>query len=229
MIHRVADRTISRRRINHEVYRGIQLERIKFDNCVATGCTFREIELHECRLWSCTLFDPMLEDVLADDVRTTIVGGGGKRQPFFVFGGVARHVRLQGRLGALVWNPPYASLKEGPSAAELDAVRAFYDATDWALDVSRARFQTVPAFRFGPPGHLVRRDPVSQPLVRRDRALAVDWRSLGLAVGVWRVVLEWLVNHEWPESTVLVPAPLGRKYREEIEGINALRSLGVAE
>jgi hypothetical protein len=65
--------------------------------------------------------------------------------------------------------------------------------------------------------------------VRRDRALAIDWKSLGGKIGVWRVVLDDLINHDWPDSVVLVPAPLGRKYREELEGIEILRSLGVAE
>lgn len=162
-------------------------------------------------------------------MRTTIIGGPGKREPFFVFGGTARHVVLRGRLGSLIWNPPYEWLGKEWKTDLLDHIKAFYSTVDWAIDVSEARFQSVPAFRFGPPGDLIRRDPATQALVKRARALTFDWKALGRRIGVWRVVLEDLVTFPWPESIVLIPAILGSRHREEIEGIELLRSVGLAE
>ncbi len=222
----ITETTIDSRHVTGQTYENLRLERVNFDNCSATRCRFSRVEVLACRLWSCTLRDPTLEDVIIRDVRTTVIDGPGKRTPFFVWGGTAKHVVLQGRLGGLIWNQPD---EWRDKSNEMKRVRNYYEKVDWAIDISEARFQSVPSFDFGPPGELVRRDAATQPLVRRERALAVDWKSLGHQIGVWRVVLNDLVAHEWPDSIVLVPAALGRKYREELEGIEMLRSIGLAE
>lgn len=68
-----------------------------------------------------------------------------------LWGVLATRVALRGTIGGIVWNPPRA-------AADLDGARRHYDGVDWALDIREARFRSVPSFRFGPPGRLVRRD-----------------------------------------------------------------------
>jgi hypothetical protein len=225
----IAEMTVQRRHVTDQTYERIRLQRVNLDNCSATRCTFRDIELLECRLWSCTLRNPVLDTVAVRDLRTTIIDAPGKRAPFFVFGGTARHVVLQGRLGSLIWNPPHEWLGKPWPPNEMRRIRNYYEKLDWAIDISESQFQSVPAFRFGPPGELVRRDASTQPLVRRERALTVDWKSLGGQIGVWGVLFEDLVEREWPDSIVLVPAARGRKNREELEGIEVLRSIGLAE
>jgi hypothetical protein len=117
-------------------------------------------------------------------------------------------------------------LDSDPVKAE--EIRRYYDSIDdWALDVSQARFRSVPSFRFGPPGRLVRRDPENQPLITRP---AAEW-ALGLIgheLGVWRTVLEGLVQANWRDEVVLMPALGGPKARQEeqFRGLERLRQIG---
>jgi len=225
----ITETTIHSRHVAGQRYESLRLERVNFDNCSATRCTFKQVEALACRLWSCTLHEPTLEDLLIRDVRMTVDGGPGKRDPFFIWGGVAKHVRLVGTIGGLIWNQPYRWLTSGRDRGALNAVRRYYASVDWALDVTQAEFQSGPALRFGPPGQLIRRDPVTQPLVTRHRALAIGWKSLGKEIGAWRGVLDDLITNDWPDSVVLIPAGRGRALREDLEGIERLRSIGVAE
>jgi hypothetical protein len=199
-----------------------RFERYTFDNCSAHGGLVERVELVDCTTWACSLTDVLLEDCLVENLRTS-PGGGGRTTPLFVWGGTARHVVLRGTLGGLVWNPPEAG-------AKVDGVRRYYEGVDWALDVSEARFRSVPAFRFGPPGRLIRRDPETQPLIDRCRAQDALAR-VGGEIGVWRVVLEGLVARDWPDEVVLVP-PLGGpkvRYEEELAAIARLKAIGAFE
>ena len=133
------------------------------------------------------------------------------------------------------WQPlfssPIQSVFKDCRFDEAEEVRRYYDALDgWALDVSEARFRSVPSFRFGPPGRLVRRDPETQPLVTRTAAArALD--LVGSELRVWRTVLADLVAGAWPDEIVLMPALGGPKPRreEELRGLERLRQIGAFE
>ena len=175
----IADDTISKR-LNGDMIEDTQFERCEFDNCSARSVTLRRVEFVDCRCWACHLYDPIFEDCVVSGLRMTIGSGGGRTHPLFVWGGVAKHLTLRGRIGSLIWNPPYKWLGDKGwnwDRRELDRVARKYDAIDWALDIREAQFTSIPSLVFGPPGRLIRRDLATQPLVTRERANVGDWRA----------------------------------------------------
>lgn len=189
------------------------------------------IEVIDCTAWSCHLFDVHLEDCVVRDLKSS-PGGGGRSTPLFLWGGSARRVTLAGMIGGLIWNPPRRARSGFESdLAKAEKVRRYYDSIDdWALDVSQARFRSVPSFRFGPPGRLVRRDPETQPLITRSAAVRA-LELIGPGLGIWRVVLEQLVQSKWPDEIVLMPALGGPKRRreEQLGALGRLREFGAFE
>jgi hypothetical protein len=144
--------------------RDLRLERCTFDNCAAHGGLAERVDLIDCATWACSLRDVVPGDCSVTNLRTSIESGG-KRTPLFLWGVMTERVTLAGKIGSIIWNPPH-----GASIDFVPAMR-FYDAVDdWAVDVSEARFTSVPSLRFGPPGWLVCGDPATQPLVSRRAA-----------------------------------------------------------
>jgi len=229
----IADNTISRR-LKGDTIEDTRFERCEFDNCSTHNVTLRRVEFVDCRCWACRFHDPIFEDCVVSGLRMTIgTGSGGRTHPLFIWGGVAKHLTLRGRIGSLIWNPPYKWLGDKGwnwDRRGLDLVHRAYEQIDWALDIREALFTSVPSLAFGPPGRLILRDPATQPLVTRERANSADWRALGFDLGVWRVVLDAFVKSPWPDEIVLVPAMGNRKAKreEDLAGIEMLRAIGVA-
>ncbi|HEX9270068.1 MAG TPA: hypothetical protein VF998_09505 [Candidatus Limnocylindria bacterium] len=224
----ISDRTFERARSNAETIEDLRLEPCQFTQGSARDTTFRRIELVDCRCWAAHLFDPVLEDCTVTGLRMSLGPGGGRTQPLFVWGGWAKHLTLSGRIGGLVWNPPVDWRAEWDLAG-LQAVRRAYVDVDWALDIRNAEFTAVPGFRFGPPGRLIRRDEETQPLVTRKKADTGSWRERGGDIGVWRIALDDLLAHPWPDEIVLVPQATGPRRADQLRAIQRLRDLRVAE
>jgi hypothetical protein len=209
---------------------GIVFDACTFDNCRVRGGSFTDVEFRNCRTWSCSLDDVEMRNCVIDGLRMTVGSGtGGRTSPLIVGGLLTQRVELRGTFGSLIWNPPGPE----PTAPSIDeAIRladAFYaSVTDYALDIRDAKFTSVPALRFGPPGHLIRRDATNQPLIHREEAQRV--LSLpNLGVGVWRIVLNDFVRMGWPESKVLVPAEKAAKKQRERDASDLDRLREVAE
>jgi len=208
---------------------GARFEACTFDNCSARGGVARHVEVVNCTVLACWLYDLILEDCLLENLKTALPGGG-RRMPFFLAGVMTRRVVIRGTIGSTIWNRPGAPLRRA-EPADVKAAIDFYAAVDdWALDVSESRFRSVPSFRFGPPGRLVRRDPDTQPLITRHRAQAV-LTSLAEDIGLWQVVLEDFVASPWPDEIVLIPGLGGRRqaYQRDLAGLDRLRAMGAFE
>lgn len=207
----------------------VRCDRCIFDNCSGRGGVGRRLEAIGCAVWSCRLFDVVLEDCLLENLKTSSAGGG-RTMPFFLQGVMVRRVSIRGTIGGFIWTPP-DSRTAWASPAAVRAARRFYGAVgDWALDVSAARFRSVPSFRFGPPGALVRRDPETQPLISRSGAEAA-LREPTVDFGIWKVVLEDFVGSPWPDEIVLIPG-LGaprRAYEADLAALDRLRGTGAFE
>jgi hypothetical protein len=207
-----------------------RFERCDVHNSQAQGGRAVGIEMIDCTVWSCSLFDVHLERCLVRNLKTS-APGGGRKTPLFLWGGQARRVTLEGTIGGVIWNPPRGPDRVETDRAKVNEVRRYYESIDdWAIDVSKARFRSVPSFRFGPPGRLVRRDPETQPLITRHAAER-SLELIGGEPGIWRVVLTGLVQGAWPDEMVLMPALGGPKTRreEELRGLERLRQIGAFE
>lgn len=225
-------RTVSSRRYHREsgerVLSDVVFDSCSFDSCRVRGGTFTGVELRSCRVWSCGLEDVVLRSCTVDGLRMTVEGGaGGRTMPLIVRGVLADRLTLRGVIGSLIWNPPGSPDSPVPDEEAARIGTDFYaTVSDFALDIREAQFTAIPSLRFGPPGHLVLRDPGTQPLIElaeARRVLAAD----GAALGVWRVVLADFVRRGWPDSKVLVPAVKApRKQREKTAAeLDHLRSI----
>lgn len=189
-----------------------------FDNCRIRGGTFTNVEFLNARIWSCGLDQVALRDCKVDGLRMTLGDRrGGKTMPLIVYGVLAHRVTLSGTIGSLIWNRP-GSLTHPVSHD--DAVRVaedFYaNVDDFALDIRDAQFTTLPSLRYGPPGHLVLRDPDSQPLIHLEEARRV-LATGDAGLGIWRIVLDDFVRMGWPESTILIQgARAPKKQRDKV-------------
>jgi hypothetical protein len=207
--------------------RDLRLERCSFDSCSGRGGVAERVEAADCETWSSSLHDVVVRDCTITNLRMTVGAGGGKSCPFFLWGVLAHRLVLRGKIGSLIWNPP----QHGTHDPGFDAARRFYDAIDdWALDVSEARFTSIPGLRFGPPGGLVLRDPVTQPLVTREGATRALQR-LPVHTSVWTSILDEFLQSPWPIEIVLMPALGARKPQREddLHELDRIRRLGAFE
>ena len=163
---------------------------------VGSGRTIAGVELVRCAFTASTLSqfdDPGLGLVVRDVTATrcvasrsflqgvcldnVLVDGLTTKSRLELNGCALRHVTLRGRVGSWGILPPNFSMPHAMQAAFTAALIAYYKDVDWALDISQAEFDSAPSIYYVP-GHLVRRDPNTQFLLRRDAVADVDPASL---------------------------------------------------
>lgn len=94
------------------------------------------------------------------------------------------------------------------------------------LDIREAEF--IEADLRGMPGHLVRRDPATQSLVTREKALQSAWRTLDFSKTYWPDAIELFLEGGL-SSVVLVAPKRVSSFRKLLDGLEKLRDAGVAE
>ena len=215
----------------HDSGTGRTYEDLEFSRCHFQGCfavprkfrnrpIFRNIRMFDCEQRGCDLRGMIIDNCMIQDLKTN-----GLLQ---VWGSVFRHVTLIGRMGRLMVS---SLIGVSDRAQKLQrefaaANEGLYSAIDWALDISEAEFEECDLR--GLPGHLVRRDPETQVLITRERALEGTWRGLALSGTYWPETLEGLLE-EGRRSEVLVAPKLAHDFRQLLEGLQLLRDAGVAE
>jgi hypothetical protein len=120
---------------------------------------------------------------------------------------------------------PLARPKEQQAFDEANA--AYYSSVDWALDIRDAAFEE--ADLRGIPAHLVCRDPATQVVVTRHKALEGAWRQLDLSGPYWPMSLEILLSESQAPAVVLVAPKRDPQYGKLLEDLRKLRDAGVAE
>jgi len=211
------------------------LENIRFDECMFVNCAIsltkdisrrsvvRNVDLKNCASNGCDVGSAILEKVSIDGLATNDL--------LIIWGATFNHVKLSGDIGKLKINP-YAHHVDRTEATQgsFDAHRiALYNSIDWALDISEARFKEFDVR--GIPAKLFRRDPESQVVITRERALRSGWKKhVSPENDLWSFMIELFLS-DGDDDMVLV-APLGApkaKRDKLLRGLNELRQLGVAE
>lgn len=182
--------------------------------------TVRNVKLIQCEQRGCALEAAVIEDVLVDGFKTN-----GLLQ---TWGAVFKHVTLRGKIGRVMISPAVAT---GTATAQQqrtfdEANAAYYAGVDWALDISEAEFDEVDIRRV--PARLIRRDPVTQVVVTRDRAMEGRWRELDLGRTDWAGWIDLFLKDGDPDLVLAAPKR-HRKYRDLLDGLKMLRDAGVAE
>lgn len=205
---------------------------LEFRNCRFVNCeisitknprrrsTFRNIRLIGCETRKCEVDAAIVEDVVVDSLKTNYL--------LRIGGSVFKHVVLKGAMGRLMTEaavlPGKLSSEEQEAFDEANA--AYYATVDWALDISEASFRECDLRDI--PARLIRRDPATQVVVKREKALNETWHQLDLSNTYWATSLEIFLQRG-SEDIVLVAPKLDPQYKHLLDGLKMLRDAGVAE
>lgn len=207
---------------------GTVIEDMELDGCTFVGSAtvqrhdpvpslvLRRITATGCTLDNCAAIGTRLEDVTVD--RLTIKGG-----TFYFRGCVFSRVKLKGRIGPMMAVGPQPGIGETLSPGAGQAIVDSYGSVDWALDISEADFTDADLYYV--PGDLVRRDPETQFLLRREPAANADYRKLPQGAGLF---LERF-DHTPFDSIVAVAPKRSRRFRDLLDILRGLRTAGIAE
>jgi len=212
------------------VYENAEFVSCRFDNCSVSAAsrpelrsTFRNMRFFQCTVSAMPLGPAIVEEVLVDGLQT----GGNERFLLQVFGAVFKHVTLRGNIGDLMLTPFLGIARTSAEQRAFDAANAeYYRHVDWALDIRDAAFTECDIRNV--PARLIRRDPKSQVVVTRKRALEGRWRELDLSRTYWPVTLDLFLQRE-DEDVVLVAAKQDPSFQNQVVGLECLRRAGVAE
>lgn len=205
---------------------------LEFRNCQFVNChvsvtknprrrsMVRDVRLIGCETRQCGIEAAIVESVVIDGLKTNY--------PLHINGAVFKQVVLKGSLGRLVIDSTVlpGKLTEDEQAAFDEANAAYYKNVDWALDIREAEFRecdlrTIPA-------RLIRRDPETQVVVKREKAVLESWRQIDLSNTYWATTLEVFLRRG-SEDTVLVAPKSDPQYKRLLDGLKLLRDAGVAE
>lgn len=177
-------------------------------------------ELRKCTVAACSVTATVFEDVLVDGLKTSGL--------FQTWAAVFKHVTLRGKVDRVMFSP-FFHPGYPESAFQKEVARAnaeFYAAADWALDIREAEFKDFDCR--GVPSRLVRRDPETQVMVTRERALGCG-DALRAGGPYWESWLKLFLQDGWYEDAVLVAPKRDPKRKELVAGLRELRRHGVAE
>jgi hypothetical protein len=204
----------------------------EFSKCSFSGCiicahdplyrsTVRNVELINCETYGSMLFGAVVEDVSVDGLETH----GG----FDTWATVFKHVVLKGRVGRSKLHPLFDPTKPDSPVEQAfrEANVAYYAQVDWALDLSQGEFEEADIR--GIPARLIRRDPATQVVVTREKAVEGRWKNLDLSKTYWQTSLAFLLSRKDPDVVLVAPKADRRHYRDLLDGLKMLRDAGVAE
>jgi hypothetical protein len=219
-----------------------------------SGAVFEDMDFRGCMFQSCLISvtrDPRLRSVVRNvvlvdceqagssvkcaAVEDVVVDGLKTNKGLMTWAAAFKHVTLRGKIGSILLSD--LARPGGQSCEEKRATEAFkhanrdyYAHVDWALDISEAEFKIEPDIR-GVPARLIRRDPETQVVVTRERALTGVHKDLPFpdSLHLWG---GWIDNHfsdQEYDDLVLVAPKRSRQFKDLLEGIKLLRKAGVAE
>lgn len=212
------------------VYSDIAFRRCTFVNCHVSitddphlRTTVRRIQFVDClrKRDPAGLFCPILEDCLIENLKI--------EELLQAWGAVFKHVTFKGRIGCIMLSTclcPTSVTTEAMQRAFEQANAAYYATVDWALDISQAEFEDCEIR--GIPARLIRRDPETQVVVTREKAMRGEWRKLDLEKTYWQVAIELMLKRG-DEDVVLVAPKRAKDFKQLLRGLQLLREAGVAE
>lgn len=213
----------------------MHLDSLRFVNCnfensalsltkdIQRRSTASNIELIKCSANGCDIGPAVLRNVRIDSLATNDL--------LIVWGAFFDRVKLSGPIGKIkinhfVHHADRSEATQGP----FDRARTnFYETVEWALDISEARFKEFDVR--GIPAGLIRRDPETQVVVTRERAMRSGWRErLSPSNTLWPFMIKLFLSDGDPDTVLVAPLGAPKARRESlIQGLNELRELGVAE
>jgi hypothetical protein len=225
--HRLFDRG-DRLRIADAAFRECDFESCAFSltQDVSTMSEVRRVELDNCSMNGCGTGPLIASEVRVSNLKTNDL--------LILWCPYLDRVTFSGVIGKLKINAtarPSTYNNERQKPFE-DYRRQFYANVEWALDIRDARFK---GFDFrGIPGHLVRRDPESQLLIKRERALEVatpGWeKRLDPSNKLWPFMIRLFLSDGDADTVFVAPLGAAKAKRDPLlKGLQELRRIGLAE
>ncbi len=182
--------------------------------------TVRNVKLIGCEENGCAIDTAIIEDVVVDGLKTH-----GLLQ---TWGAVFKHVTLKGYIGRIMISPVVATGRAKPKEQKAfdEANATYYSKVDWALDISEAKLLECDIRRV--PANLIRRDPETQVVIKREKALLGEWKKLDLSRTYWSGWIDFFLRSGDPDL-VLVAPKRNPKFQDLLDGLKMLRDAGVAE
>jgi hypothetical protein len=215
-------------RNSSRLFENLQVHNCYFESCSLSlasnpkrRSTVRQVEMGACEARGCIVFTPILQVIHIMDLKIH-----GLLQ---CWGAAFDRVTLTGRISGFMISPVIDPMHIDSEAQRMfnQANKTFYEEVDWALDISGAEFTGEVDIR-GIPARLIRRDPETQAVVTREKALEGTWRELDLSETYWPTSIEYLLKHN-ESDTVLIAPKRSPKFGVLMQGLDRLREAGVAE
>ncbi|MBI5959283.1 MAG: hypothetical protein HY866_11145 [Chloroflexi bacterium] len=216
---------------DRRIIRGRVFSHLEFEHCLFVGCflsvckyprqrsIWRHIRWIDCQAHACTVYAAILDEVEVRHLKVTY-------SPLFMRDTVFRHVTFTGKIGRIVILRDHN--RTGRQRRRFDrAIQTFYQSVDWAIDISQAEFFECD-IRSSIPAHLIRRDPETQVVIKREKALLGAWKDIDLSATFWPLVIEMFLESQAPD-VVLVAPKANADFRKLLKGLQLLREAGVAE
>lgn len=207
------------------VFADMEFRRCRFISCVLSNTRVpssrsivRNVKLMDCAIDGGLLGPAILEDVRIHNLKSSDM--------IHAYGAAFKHVVLSGKFNDMILGPSQASDGLYSIKAIDDANTAFYKTVDWALDIRELACKECDIR--GIPADLVRRDPATQAIVRREKALDLRWKSLDLGSLQWSYTIGGMLEDGYADC-VLVAGTRCREFGDLVKGIEMLRAEGIAE
>lgn len=216
----------------------LRLEDIELNRCTFSDCGIslttaldqmakvRRVSMTDCTIDSVFTGPLIASEVNIANLRTSDL--------FILWCPYLDRVTLAGNIGRMKINAtadPSTSRNEKQKPFE-EFRREFYANVEWALDISNARFKEFDLD--GVPACLVRRDPESQIVVTRERALEIatpGWdQKLNPQNRFYHFTINLFLSDGLPDMVLVAPLGAAKAERDEaLRGLQELRDIGLAE
>ena len=182
MMIRIEGRSIQGTRLigSRRTYAGAELVSSKLTSCVLAqfddpnfGLVVRDTLVQECIVDRCQVQGVYFENLTVD--------GLDAKQIHRIYGCVFDRVVLKGKIGPVMVMPPHVGLVD--RERHVAGMMEKYREVEWALDISEASF--VDADFYCVPGDLIKYDPETQVLLRREKFEGVATGDLPTYAGIW--------------------------------------------
>lgn len=212
-----------------KVFEALRVTNSSFDNCgmslskrPSMMSLVRNVHVSNCKVINSEIGPTVIEDVEIDGLEVNPI--------LLLWSCFFRRVSFSGKIGKIKINlEPFAFCTDaGVLAAFAELRAAFYEATDWALDISRAKF--VDFACKGVPLALTKRDPETQVIIRKRDFHGLDMlgQQFADAFPETHTRLSIFSDSNAEEVLLVVPLAAAKKRREDwAGGIAELRRLGV--
>ena len=183
----------------------------------------RDVTVRNCKVRSCAIGNAIIENCVLENLKWPGL--------WTVQGTVFRHVTLTGQFGDLMivsWFLGGAQVFPSSVIERHESwYRMFNSQTDWALDISKAKFRGFTVR--GLPARLIRRDPGTQLMVTARRLRNTDWKEIDYSGTYADGIIEEMFEYGFEDAIIVAPNKKPSEFKRFLEVFEAMRMAGIAE